>query len=309
MITSDQAQTRLRIAKLRGYLTENVLDDTVVGPPAFVCRYGESCKKSHRQKNGDSPYHEGQLHYVGEHYDLKVNGVDVRVAIIGQEYGFGDPGRVHLDGRRKMVMIESGGKSFSSRNPHMKGTTNLLRIIFGRWPAEDDRNGESVEIDGKRIHVFDCFALTNYLLCMAGSLRLVRSRWVGRANSTGFMQMKCAEHFRRVFEILEPTLVIVQGLGVRNWLGGNVTEYGLSAEQRKIEDVPVLEAATINDRSVPLVAFGHPTYFDQKNGHKYRWSNPDNDFLLNTVRDRVIGLCARAGFSLWEPRDQLRLQL
>ena len=33
------------------------------------------------------------------------------------------------------------------------------------------------------------------------------------------MQKNCANHFLRAVEILDPTLIVLQGFGVRNWLG------------------------------------------------------------------------------------------
>ncbi len=60
------------------------------------------------------------------------------------------------------------GGDYQARNPHMRGTANVLRLLFG-IPLGADHNSEFMMIEGERIHIFDAFALVNYLLCSAVS--------------------------------------------------------------------------------------------------------------------------------------------
>lgn len=94
-----------------------------------------------------------------------------------------------------------------ARNPHMRGTTNVLRLLFGLTLAAD-HDSEFMPINGERVHIFDAFSLVDYLLCSAvgtdGSMR-------GLATRT--MMKNCQGHFREVMRILEPSVIVIQGKG------------------------------------------------------------------------------------------------
>ena len=111
-----------------------------------------------------------------------------------------------------MIMGSGLGSRFTKqqgyevRNPHMKGTTSALRLIFG-IPLGTDHNSEFLLIEGKRVHIFDAFALVNYLLCSA----VPEGTRNGKATPT--MMSNCHGHFRMVMNILEPSVIIVQGKG------------------------------------------------------------------------------------------------
>jgi hypothetical protein len=144
-----------------------------------------------------------------------------------------------------------------------------------------DHVGEFVTIDGERIHVFECFALVNFLLCSAvpandgakkGALRLGGSP--GRSSRT--MQTNCSRHFRAALEILEPTLVIAQGYGVRTWIAG---AYGLP--KRRPQDG--IEQIQIGGAAATLVTFSHPSAHGALN-----WGmNERMPYLLNTVAPTI----------------------
>ena len=71
-----------------------------------------------------------------------------------------------------------------------------------------------------------------------------------KGRSSGVMQRNCAGHFRRTVEILEPTVVVLQGQGVRKW----------TAESLGIpKQGSVLEKAVINGRDVDVLTFNHPS--------------------------------------------------
>ena len=103
------------------------------------------------------------------------------------------------------------------RNAHMKGVTLALRLALG-LPYKD-RNGKPLVdhdsewvtfTDGKGAHLFECFAMTNLLLCSAvlkdGSQKsLATHRSCART---------VPHHLVETIGILKPTLVISQGWGL-----------------------------------------------------------------------------------------------
>lgn len=216
-LRSDPQRTASRIEQLREYMDPNVL-----GPAGFCCTSADACRGSIQP--GDRMF-EGQLSHVGRHYDLSRDGRPLRVVVVGQEYGIApywsreDQGNVSIDERYEMIHNESGirrryyaDSSHSGRNPHMRGTTSALRIIFdkGVGSAWDEEFLEDPQ--GDRFHIFDAFALVNVLLCSAGPV----GRGIGR--STPVMRRNCLRHFSASLEVLEPTLLVLQGIGVQRWI-------------------------------------------------------------------------------------------
>lgn len=180
---------------------------------ALVCPSAAECKAS----AAGNDFHEGQLSHVGEHYDLSRDGQPLRVMVVGQEYGHA-PGHVGLASRRQMILTNSGrnssyyaGDGRGARNPHMRGTTTILRLLSGGQPG-DDRAGEFLDLEsGERVHLFDAFALVNVLLCSATAPGNSQGR------STAVMRRNCLRHFAETLSILQPTVVVLQGKGVADW--------------------------------------------------------------------------------------------
>jgi hypothetical protein len=78
-----------------------------------------------------------------------------------------------MDDRYRSIAIGSGQKSrfiatpgFRTRNPHMKGTTSLLRLWFGLGLGKDYRD-EFIRVNDDNVHIFDAFSLVNFLMCTA----------------------------------------------------------------------------------------------------------------------------------------------
>ena len=192
----------------------------------FVCCHASECRDSFIKGMGrawghpQGGFYEGQLHHVGRHYDLSLNGTPFRIAIVGQEYGH-PPTHVLREERTEMILrvgMEGRFKAepgHGARNPHMRGTTSALRLLFG-LSLGDDFVGEFVSLWSTSVHIFETFALTNFLLCSA--IDTPRTCSAGKGRSTSTMQNNCARHFRRAMEILEPTVIVAQGVGVRRWL-------------------------------------------------------------------------------------------
>lgn len=234
LLVSHPERTSERVRQLDVYMRSEVL-----AGDRFVCRNYEACKAS-------SPpiFIPGQLSHVGRNYDLEDEHGSLRIVVVGQEYGSADE-HVSLADRR-MAILGSASAQFYGRNPHMKGTTSLLRLLHGRDPG-DDFGGEEL-LDG---HLFDGFALVNYLLCSAlHKPRPEKPGGSGSGASSNEMRRNCARHFLKTLEILEPDVVIAQGIGVRGWIGGAL---GLPYSRDVFERVP------FGSRSFDLLSFSHPS--------------------------------------------------
>jgi hypothetical protein len=250
-IEADLQATRRRIARLRRYVAGNLLTDQ-----AFICPHYQQCK--HSRHPGDV-FREGIMSHVGRHLDLFLAGRPLRVVVVGQESGWTKgPGarkrrrRVSLDtryqaihdfiGRQRRYYAEPG---YPGRNPHMRGTTSVLRVIFGKGLGTRFEEELVHPTNGRPFHIFDGFALVNRLLCSAGP----KDSSQGRPTPTMFQG--CLEHFTATMSILEPTIVVVQGSGVEKWT------QGVFARTRSYSDH--LHAAHLAGQRLLLCTFSHPS--------------------------------------------------
>lgn len=277
---SEPAITQGRIAALEAYFRAKVLSGD-----HFGCAHAEVCKGSHRC----GPFYEGQLPHVGHHFDLMLDSRPMRIVVVGQEYGH-NPIHVSLEERRRMIVEGSGQQrrfsaegQFRARNPHMRGTTSLLRLVFGLGLGTDHAS-EFLPLQDGATHIFDAFALVNFLLCSAlapgspapsrsFSEKTLRGGKSGRSTTT--MQENCFEHFLQTIEILDPTLVVTQGKSVRSWIGRRLDVSPLGG--------PTVERCCIRGRWVPLVSLSHPSA-----RFPHNWgANEYTPYLLNTVMPAV----------------------
>lgn len=270
LIESKPARTARRIRKLEEYVRRNLLDDE-----RFICEHYQDCRAS------APPYfYEGQMSHVGKHYDLLADGRELRIVVVGQEYGQNLP-RVDLEGRTAMI-DGSAAEGFRGRNPHMRGTTSILRLLLGRRLGTD-REGERLFGDRSgAVHIFDGFALVNALLCSAVS-KPPEERNTGKGASSRLMREYCARHFRATMEILEPTVVVAEGQGVRRWIGGSL---GLGSKPTSGYEGPaILEVARIAGERVDVLTFNHPS----AGGQSAWWGNSVNSRYLREVVEPTIG--------------------
>lgn len=258
-VSVEKQKTKIRLEELESYMTKNVLG------AGFVCPHYRECKSSHSQT-----FYEGQLHHVGTHYDLSLDMAPMRVAIVGQEYGH-KPSRVTGEDRYKMIMESAldlrfkAGGGFDARNPHMKGTTNVLRLLFG-IPLGIDHDSEFLMIDGKPVHIFDAFALVNYLLCSA-----VLDGGSTKGKATRTMKENCSGHFRAVMQILAPSVLIVQGTNF--WSTVRQTFDSITRETDNVYK------AAVGEVELYVAAFHHPSAHFPHN-----WGvNDHTPYLLETV--------------------------
>lgn len=253
--------TAARTEALRTYYRRHVLKDD-----AFICHHAQACRASCR-----STFVEGQLNAPGACYDLTADGVPLRVVIVGQETGTLDA-HVNMARRRERLHAAAHAQRFRAdgehraRTQHLKGVTSALRLLLDKGLGEAYED-EFIELaDGTRPHLFDCFALVNFLLCSAVST--TRSK---RGESTATMRRNCSEHFRATLDILEPTVLIAEGKSF--W--PNV--------RRAFDHVEELEKnlfrTGLGERTTLVASFTHPSAM-----HPHNWgSNAQMPYLLQTV--------------------------
>ena len=69
------------------------------------------------------------------------------------------------------------------------------------------------------------------------------------------MRNNCARHFCRTMEILEPTVIVAEGQGVRSWIGGPL---GLGSKPTSVYEGPAIpEVARIAGERVDILTFNH----------------------------------------------------
>jgi len=267
-LSTDPLASSARLAALEKYMSEHVLT-----PNDFVCASYARCVESH-----DGQFFEGQLHHIGKHFDAFVNGNPLRLVVVGQEYGNG-PARVRLSERYRDVAVRTGlQKQFrrtgatEGRNPHMRGTTSLLRLIFGREVGERQED-EFFRTPGGVVHLYDMFALVNFLLCSAISAG-ESERGSKHGRSTPTMQSHCARHFVRTIEILEPTLVVVQGKGTAQWI--------LPTLRDAVAVSPNLHWARVGHCLTLLATFSHPSAQGQ-----FNWADLSRPYLREVVTPTI----------------------
>lgn len=269
LIKSDSERTARRIEDLEEYVRRNLLD-----ADRFICRHHRDCRAS------APPYfYEGQMSHVGKHYDLLVDDQELRIVVVGQEYGQAFA-RVHVEGRTSMI-DGSAKEGFGRRNPHMRGTTSILRLLLGREPGTDVE-GEQLFGDGAAsAHIFDGFALVNFLLCSAVKNPPDGVR-AGKGASSPLMRENCARHFRRTLEILEPTVIVAEGQGVRSWIGGPLE---LGPEPPACYKGPAIrEVARIGGMRADVLTFNHPS----AGGQSAFWGNSVASAYLKEVVEPTI---------------------
>ena len=262
-IRSYPKRTQQRVRMLEEYVRANLLS----AEDSFICASFEQCRAS----RCDYPFYAGQMSHVGKHYDLEVQGRALRIVLVGQEYGR-EFERVDLADRSRLIG-ESARAGFSKdRNPHMKGVASTLRLLLGRELGSDDE-GEHL-LGG---HIFDGFALVNYLLCTAlKESRGKNSRFSGKGYSSPVMQRNCAPHFLRTMEILEPTVIVIHGLALRGWIANALPlpEKGRTSEVVEIAGNPV-----------SLLTFAHPSA-----PGRYGWwgATPNKRYLRETIAPEIL---------------------
>lgn len=271
MYVSDPARTSERINALHAYMSSHVLTTA----REFVCSSFEGCRRSAlltsdgRPKKRPRDFWRGQLSHVGEHYDLHEDSRPLRVVFIGMEVGRPDE-FITLADRSAQQEVAIFDQTFRSRRPNMKGTTSALRLLFGRGLGSDS-DSEWLNVGGTElVHLMDCYALLNLRLCSA-----VLSGTTSSAG-TSVMDENCLPHLAATIAILEPTVVVLQGSGIRD---------AIAPELRDLERLdPNLPLERVVFSGVPtlLASFPHP-YQQGRNVHMNWGSSDHTPYLVDVV--------------------------
>jgi hypothetical protein len=220
-------------------------------------------------------FYAGQLHHVGEDYDLFENDRPLRVVVVGMSYGHG-PESVSMEKRSEYM--EDMGRQYSvrgsceipQRTPHMSGTTFALRSAFGLGFDDTSRATEFIQVGKEKVHIFHAFALVDFLLCSA-----ISEDKKTKDLSTHEMSDNCTPHFRRALEILEPNLLIGQGQGTAKWMAQ--AGFGSGSISQNPEKI------VVNGSECVLLSFYHPSARFPLN-----WGiNAKGKYLLEVVRPRI----------------------
>lgn len=253
MIRSNPDITSSRQKKLQEYVRSQLISSS----GAFICSHYSECRESRK----GFPFYYGQMSHLGRHYDLEVDGRPMRIVLMGQEYGKGCD-CVDLDERYKWLIDDYAQWDFNDRSKHMRGVTSTLRLLLGREPGLD-KAGEQL-MDG--VHIFDGFALVNYLLCSA--LKEPRDCSIlggGKCQSNVKMRSNCASHLRATLDILDPTVIVIHGKAVRKWMVKN----GLLDAENLVKGI------RINGNWIDVLTFDHPSaggksgYWGQSSNSRY----------------------------------------
>jgi hypothetical protein len=261
---SDTKHSQAIANELSVYLKGHVFDGD-----SFTCCHARDCKASSKAKH----FYEGQAHHVGRHYDLTCEGRPWRIVVCGQENG-GPTEHQLMDDRYRQIAVGSGQKSrftatpgFRTRNPHMKGTTSLLRLWLGRGLGKE-YGDEFIRVNQEKVHIFEAFSLVNFLMCTATD----RGR---KGKSTDAMQYHCGGHFKKVINILKPTLLVCQGDRVSQWVRETCGVTRVGPQEGRIR------TSTLDTR---VLEFSHPAAWGEKN---WGW-NDRTPYLLETVEPAVV---------------------
>ena len=173
----------------------------------------------------------------------------------------------------------STGYSGQSGRPQ-SGRVRDTKMQVGSAMSLDARNVRICRIPHKTVkrHIFDGFALINYLLCTA--LKKPRNkaqdaRGAGHGYSSPTMRRNCRRHFRRTLEILEPTVIIVQGIGVRKWMANALP----LSEYRDLH-----ETIEVGGRTIDLLTFSHPSAGGQ---FGFGGNSPHKAYLVGIVAPAI----------------------
>jgi hypothetical protein len=260
MITANPTRTAERRERLAAYLQDHVMRND-----AFICASEEGCRASRCGK----PFYEGQAPHLGRYYDLKIDGVERRIVTVGQEYGSGE--RLFSLDQRTDEISKTGDISFGGRNPQMRGTTSLLRLLIGRDTGHD-KEGEALPV-APGATIFDGFAHVNALMCSAiDEWKEGDGPKPGQAGP--LMYKNCTMHLIQILTILEPTIIVAQGISdVAKWLS---VALGVTRQAGH-------QTAMLNGKRVEFFAFVHPS----ARGYLYWGKSPSSKYLMDTVTPSI----------------------
>lgn len=232
MIETLPRKTAQRTGELEAYYSREVLSPD----GEFICASQTSCRKGCGPGSGRS-FYPAQGIAVGPRYDTSTGGVPFRVLVVPMEHGRDDP-LLDLPTRWEQIAIRKH-QPRSDWNQHMKGVAYALQLAFG-LALGDSAASLLIPSQPTPVHVLDAYAMDNITLCS----RVKTGTTQSAANTN--IRRNCTRHLRATIGILEPTLVISQG----------VSNYA-----------PMADSFTLLQRHSPDVALW------SSNGHRFAWAS------------------------------------
>ena len=163
-------------------------DGREIGVSNFACCHLRSCRAAAREKNRELCL--GAEAHVGSKY-----GTPIRLVVVSLDTG----GRPRAKGKDLAARRSEVQKVISSKtNPHMKGTLQILKQLYG--VHEEKREGD----------ILRRFAMINSAKCSGrdANMNTVPNK----------LYNNCREHGRAELSVLDPQLIITQGALARNML-------------------------------------------------------------------------------------------
>ena len=168
----------------------------------FDCQHAQACAEA-----AGCELNRGSEAHVGARY-----GEALRVVVVSLDTGGkGEP----MDGRRETIekLYRLDGNTLHM-NPHMRGTTKLLKVIYG---IESDTDGGNL---------FELYAMTNAAKCSRGDPN-------SSAKVPRDLYQNCSDYVAPELTCLAPELIVTQGKEAREALDAG---QGLSDAHQKILD-------------------------------------------------------------------------
>lgn len=232
---------------------------------AFCCTSGSECRAS---LPIDHEFAAGQLSYVGDGYVVTDGAREQRILVVSMQVGDAEA-PVTVKRRREQIRQRIAQRP-EVRNPHMRGVTYALQVLFGLEP------GPNTERLPDGTHVLDSYAMANSVLCS----NLPTGGDSRRGAPTATMLSRCSSHLRRTVEILEPTIIHTQGRTKR----GASTESAFRSVIDEVERVSDNTAwVRVGDRWAVWSALPHPSA-----GGAFAWQWPRAPYFQNVVNPSLI---------------------
>ena len=211
----------------------------------FQCQYASACKEAAKCELS-----QGAEAHVGSRY-----GENLRVVVVSLDTG-GDS--YSMEKRRSELEAIRPGEKL---NPHMRGTTELLKAIYSIKAENDGRNP------------YELYAMINAAKCS-------RKDENSNRQAPRDLFQNCSGYVEPELACLAPQLIVTQGTNARLWPGsqGELSDAhwsilakwvaGQSAE-RVVHDwlcslaKEYLGTASVSDRDVPVLKSVHPSAWGQ----------------------------------------------
>jgi len=224
--------------------------------------------------------------HIGEKYDCLVNKNNLetpfRLLIMGLEAL--DEKGISMEQRSAQILTEAA--YLKKSNPHMKGTTLLLQYIIHDllgYPLTDE---EYIGEKNLYNHIFNYFTLSNWHI--TGCFK----EGTNKPNRPAQMNKIAVQNFIKQIDILEPSLVILQGKTIsledftKKYSDDEARWVGLQQDKRP-NDLPKADNYMVyvpNDKNkfkTPVIKFVHPSDRGKKANP---WYKPDAPYLNDIIK-------------------------